>query len=37
MSAYVVADETINVIVSHLKLNRDLDWLRHDFVECVHP
>ena len=36
MSAYIVEDRTINVIVSHLHLNRDLDWLRREFCECAH-
>ena len=36
MSAYIVGDQTINRIVSHLKLNRDLEWLRTEFCEAAH-
>jgi hypothetical protein len=35
MSAYIVGDQTINRIVSHLKLNRDLEWLRTEFCEAA--
>ena len=35
MSAYIVADQTINRIVTHLKLNRDLEWLRTEFCEAA--
>lgn len=37
MSAYLVDDRTINTIVSHLHLNRDLSWLRREFMDAVHP
>jgi len=37
MSAYIVEDRTINVIVSHLHLNRDFEWLRAEFCEVVKP
>ena len=36
MSAYIVGDQTINVIVSHLHSNRDLEWLRSEFCEAAH-
>jgi hypothetical protein len=36
MSAYIVGDQTINRIVSHLKRNRDLEWLRTEFCEAAH-
>jgi hypothetical protein len=34
MSAYIVGDQTINRIVTHLRLNRDLEWLRTEFCEA---
>jgi hypothetical protein len=35
MSAYLVQDETINKIVSHLFLNVDLEWLSREFSENI--
>jgi hypothetical protein len=35
MSAYIVGDETLNKIVSHLHLSRDLDWLKREFSEVI--
>jgi hypothetical protein len=35
MSAYIVGDQTINRIVSHLHFNRDLEWLRTEFCEAA--
>jgi hypothetical protein len=35
MSSYMVADETINVIVSHLHQNHELAWLRQEFSENI--
>jgi hypothetical protein len=37
VSAYIVNYETINKIVSHLHLNRSLDWLRAEFCDVVKP
>jgi hypothetical protein len=31
----MVSDSTINVIVSNLHLNRDLDWLKREFSEAI--
>jgi hypothetical protein len=35
MSAFIVDDAVINRIVSHLHLNRDLDWLKREFSEAI--
>lgn len=35
MSSYIVGDQTINRMVTHLKLNRDLDWLKREFSAAI--
>ena len=35
MSAYICSDATINVVVTHIHLNRDLDWLKREFIEAL--
>jgi len=35
VSCFMVSDSTINVIVSNLHLNRDLDWLKREFSEAI--
>lgn len=37
MSAYIVQDKTINQIVTHVHLSRDLEWLKQEFAEAIGP